>query len=113
DTKHIIEIQLSDYKTELDLYFQFSLCHPLSIDRKFIDFTKSIGNDLNLKIKIMEPYQGEERIFCPPGYTGYDEILLEAIKVKRGYWIMDFGEETAVITCSDAITKFVVPKCKT
>lgn len=112
DTKHIIEIQLSGYKTELDLYFQFSLCHPLSIDKKFIDFTKSIGNNLNLKIEIMESYQGEKCIFCPPEYTGYAEILQEAIKVKRGYWITDFGEETAVVTCSEAIMKYVLPKCK-
>ena len=115
DTNHIVELQLMDCKPKPPkLSFRFSLCQPSSIDGKFIELTTSIGKDLNLKIRIMESCQVEDDdiIFSPLDYENYNKILQEVIKVKRDYWIAMFGEETAVVTCSEAIMKFLVPKCK-
>ena len=115
DTKHVIELQVTDYTSGIpQLSCRFSLCHPHSIDKKFIEFTKSIANDLNLKIRIQESCQikGDDEVFCPPKYDGYEKILQEIIKVKRKYWVADFGDETAIISCQEAIKKYILPKCK-
>ena len=81
---------------------------------KFTEFVKSIAKYLVLKIRILESCQvkGEDDVFCPPEYFGFEEILKEIIQVKRKFWIADFGEETAVISCQEAIKRFVLPKCK-
>jgi hypothetical protein len=115
DTKHIIELQVSDYlNNKRQLSCRFSLCHPPSIDKRFTEFVKSIAKDLVLEIRIRESCQvkGEGDIFHPPEYNGFDEVLKEVIQIKRKYWIADFGEETAVISCQEALKRFVWPKCK-
>jgi hypothetical protein len=114
DEKHIIEIEVrSEKRGKIRMSTRFALCQSVSVHLFFQEFVKNIAGKFGFSIFIAEEVGNEKNgIFLPPNFSGFDETLQCAIKLKQSWWIKDFGPETATVTCSEAILKFVVPKCR-
>ncbi|OQW86984.1 MAG: hypothetical protein BWK78_09465 [Thiotrichaceae bacterium IS1] len=111
DADHIIELEVDCYQnaTNCVVSCRFALCHPQSIDKFFINFVKQIVNRLPppTMIEINEELPEDfSNVFVSTDMIGFEQSVKTAIEIKRTYWIKDFGAETAVLTCYEALKKF-------
>lgn len=106
DKNHLIEIQLRELKEGIEVSLRFALCNPLSIDEVFFNVLQLLSVTLSAEIDIIDEYAENEK-YARQGLKLY---LFKNITIKRGYWIKDFGSETATISCDDALKKFVLGK---
>ena len=95
---------------------RFALCHPDSIDKVFFDFLNHLIKNILQNDCVEEITIFEEVPKNMPDFFTVDQIdsitfkaaLQAAIDLKRKYWVLDFGDETATVGCNEAIEKFIV-----
>lgn len=108
---HVIEVELSRPKLRIAtrISCRFSLCHPDSVDEVFADFVVDLAQGLSLPIEILEDVPaGEPYRFLPADLNGFRDALKKSIATKRDYWIKDFGDVKASLTCREAVQRFIL-----
>jgi hypothetical protein len=115
DKSHIIEIEISERDFGYtNISCRFAICHPDSIEYVFFEFLYRLSREILPINKVKEVLIFDEvpenmsYAFNVYDIDNFKSSLSEAIKIKRRYWILDFGNERATLTCDEAIKKFIL-----
>ncbi|MCY1020498.1 hypothetical protein [Pyxidicoccus sp. MSG2] len=106
DSSHIIELELDP---DGELSFRFALCQPGTVDQALLEMISALGSQSSALIKLIGQPPGSDTAteFLPP-YNGLQSALFNAIKTRRDRWQAAFGSTTAVLTCAEAVERFML-----
>ena len=115
DGGHVIEIEVRPLKDEVNgcrISCRCAICHPVTVLGTFARNVKSLSASLSTPIDLIEDVpSGIPDLFRPPLFEGFETALRESFLLKKRYWVQDFGEGEASVSCAEAIRRFILPHC--
>jgi hypothetical protein len=110
DGKHAIQIEVKN--THVAISCRFTLCHPLSVDRVFLDLVRWLMDAFQMDIFIRDNVQScHGGAFSLADFEDFSSIVLGYIASRRSEWIAYFGGECLGCRPSEAFERFILPRC--
>ncbi len=111
DGNHIIEIEILDRPSSISC--RFTLCHPKSIDRCFLNLVKVLIQRLSLQAEMCDAHDpNRSHIYGPDEFGEFEQATLRCIDCERRLWISMMGPDTAAATTAQAFERFILPRCE-
>jgi hypothetical protein len=111
DGQHIIEVELSGAPVRLSC--RFTLCHPASVDRPFLDFVGDLMGRLGMEAKICDDVRPEHSgSFSLGEFAKFSAITTRYIGARREEWVAAFGAETLAATTNEVHQRIILPRCQ-
>jgi hypothetical protein len=111
DGRSVIEIELSD--TPVRFSCRFTLCHPPSVDRTFLDFVGDLMGRLGMEARICDDVRPEHAGSFPSGEAAqFSAITAGYIRARRKEWVAAFGSETLAATTNEVHQRIILPRCQ-
>jgi hypothetical protein len=108
DGNHVIEFEIR--KEPFCISCRFALCHPSSVDHRFLEMIKLLMQRLGVKASIYDPDDPHRtRQFDIGEFAAFESLTLRCIDRERHMWIAMVGNETAAVTNAQAFERFILP----
>jgi len=112
DGRHVIEFEFSPHGDSFQFSVRFALCHPSSVDHVFISVISKFLDRFHATVTICEDLpSGAIREFTKVTEEDFKRDCLLCIDRSRSRWRTMFGSEEAGVTVSEALRRFVFPRC--
>jgi hypothetical protein len=111
DGQHIIEIEVLDDPVRLSC--RFTLCHPPSVDRVYLDLVRELLARLGMQARICDDVRPEDsRPFSLAEFHDFAAITQCSIAGRRAEWIEGFGDETMAASMEEVYRRVILPRCQ-
>jgi hypothetical protein len=111
DGRHVIEIELSDAPVRFSC--RFTLCHPASVVRAFLDFVGDLLGRLGMEARICDDVRPEHAGSLPPEEVAkFSALTASYIHARRKEWVAAFGSETLAATTNEVHQRIILPRCQ-
>jgi hypothetical protein len=109
DGNHVIEFEIR--RDPFCISCRFTLCHPPSVDRRFLDIVKLLMQRLGVKATMSDPDEPHRsRQFDFADFATFEPLALRCIDREPRMWIAMMGNETAAATHAQAFERFIMPR---
>lgn len=111
DGRHVIEIELM--QSPLEISCRFTLCHPPSVDKAFLEVVRLLVDSLRMEVVICDDVQLEHaHPYSLSQFQEFAKVAAGCMETRRLEWIEMFGPKQMPASTRQVFSDIIVPQCR-